>query len=50
VRDPINENGVGSPTINPKQKRRANNIAQMIKSNANIRTNTGSDPKELNMK
>jgi hypothetical protein len=51
MRDPINKNRVGSPTINPKRKGRApNNIAQMIKNSANIRTNSGSGPKEPNMR
>jgi hypothetical protein len=50
MRDPINESGVGFPTINPKHKGRGpNNIAQMIKNSANIRTNIGSGPKEPNM-
>jgi hypothetical protein len=51
VEDPINENGVGSPTINPKHKGGCpNNIAQMIKSSANVKTDIGSGLKEPNMR
>jgi hypothetical protein len=49
VRHPINEKGVSSPTINQnKRGRHPNNIAQMIKCNENIRTNSGSGSKGPN--
>jgi hypothetical protein len=48
---PKNKYGVGSLTINPKQKGRApNNRAQIIKSSVNKRTNSGSGPKGSNIR